>query len=251
MRTVFDINKELRDVINKFNDTSEKNGVSIPILIEYYQLVELTKATCSAIPVMISDIVFALDNYPILDSLANISQTLDTLNSGLVKPKTLTIDSTGKEFYKTLETGNYNSIPNAMKGEITDTDMIPDSFNDKLKIVQSKMKESALQEALDSNSKLLLNSFVTLKNYIASTELINSIKMMREQEKFLLNPEFCARTKSELYFTGTRKYNSEYLLDLICMDLNGEILVGKIKPEYKSLSVSVNKILNKKFDFIN
>jgi hypothetical protein len=71
---------------------------------------------------------------------------------------------------------------------------------------------------------------------------------MQQNEKFLM--ETCGRDKSEFFYIGTKKYNSQYYMNLICMTYTGDILLGKINTDFKSLSISVNKILNKKDSFI-
>lgn len=258
--SVFDINKELKTGINKFTNTVGKNGMCIPIALTYHQLVQVINALVGPIASMKAAIVNALDNNPVIDLMSNISKTLGVLNSGLNKIPKLSIDKStlmGLDIFSKICLDFNDILPNAMKGFISESInsindgfdelldfILPDEFGDALNSVQDFMKSNALGNALDDISKAMLLPLTLYREYIKSSGILDMLKRLQKFEKCMTNPATCGRPKEEFYYPGTKKYNSQYYMDLLCVNLKGEIQLAKIKSNYKTLNASVNKTLN-------
>ena len=61
----------------------------------------------------------------------------------------------------------------------------------------------------------------------------------------MTNPNTCNRPKKEFWYPGTKKYNSQYYLELLAVDLKGEVQLSKLNDNFKRFELRMSKTLKK------
>lgn len=257
MSLELDANAILKKNIDKLTNVVGTQGVCIPIAAAYHSLVEVVGAVASPVAHFKEEIIAAMDNNEVIDNLSKASQAMNVINNGLGQVNL----QISQETIQAMNIFNkvcldYNEIlPNAMKRFLNSgIDFVndaqgmwdfPDEVVDMMEYAQGALKEKALSMGFDEGVKLVLTPLTMYRNYIKSTGVVEMLKRLRKFEKCMMNTQTCNRPKQEFYFPGTRKYNSQYYIDLLCIDLKGEILLTKMSQQLKVFEGNSIKVLKK------
>jgi hypothetical protein len=110
-------------------------------------------------------------------------------------------------------------------------------------------KDNALSDAFDEGIKAVLSPLQMYRDFIKSSGIVDILKRLQKFEKCMTNPQTCNRPKKEFYYPNTKKYNSQYYLDLLCINLKGEVLLGKLNQDFKQFDAKMAKTLKAVNDF--
>lgn len=126
---------------------------------------------------------------------------------------------------------------------------MPDEINDMLNSATDFFKENALSDSLSEAAKLALSPLTSYREFIKSTGIIEMLKRLQKFERCMTDPKNCNRPKSEFYFPGTRKFNSQYYMELFAINLKGEIQIKRITKQVKGIENKATKTLKMLDDF--
>ena len=257
----FDANKELKSGINSLMTTVGTNGLCIPIAVTYKALVKMINAIASPVGMFKEQILAVMNNNAVIDAMKDINSTLEVLNSALPVSVNLTIDKKtlyGLDIFSKVCLDFNDILPNIMKEYIDDgiekindgyeelmDFSFPDEISDLMMDAEEFLKENALSDALDEATQTLLSPLKMYREFIKSTGIVALLKRLQKFEKCMTNPKTCNRPKKEFYFPGTKKYNSQYYIDLFAINLKGEVLLSKMNKNLKSVEGKTLKTMKK------
>ena len=252
----FDANKALKGNINKLMDTAGTQGLCVPLAAAYTLLVKQVNVIAMPVGSFKSQIVGSIDSASTA-AFGNINNALSIVNGAITKIPSLQINGSTLRaldiFSKTCL--NFDDIlPNAMKDLINDvsadvndlfgqTFALPDEVQGMIDDSISFFKDHALGNALDDLSKSILMPLSLYRDFIKSSGIVDLLKRMQKFEKCMTNPQNCNRPKKEFYFPGTKKYNSQYYMELFAINLKGELQMKHIVSDTKSLERKIGKTL--------
>lgn len=252
----FDANKALKKNFEKMMDTAGTNGLCVPLAAAYTMAVKQINVLALPVGMFKAQIVGSVDKAT-TQAFNAINDTLKILNNGVNQIPSLQIDGSTLMvldiFSKTCL--NFNDIlPNAMKDLITDVidntnDLfgqvfeMPSEVQDMIDDSIDFFQEKALSDGLDDLSKQILSPLKAYREYIKSSGIVDLLKRLQKFEKCMTNPQNCNRPKTDFYFPNTKKYNSQYYMDLFAIDLKGELQLKKIVNDTKSLERKIAKTL--------
>jgi hypothetical protein len=258
----FDANKALKSNINKLMDTAATKGLCVPLSAAYVLLVKQVNVIAMPVGMFKAQIVGAIDSAS-TEAFNNINNGLNLIKGAVNMVPSLQIDGSTLQalnIFKKMCLNFDDILPNAMKDMINDlVDDTNDLFGQVFELpaeVQDMIDDSidffyenALSKGLDDLSKEILSPLKVYREFIKSSGIIDLLKRLQKFEKCMTNPQNCGRPKKEFYFPNTKKYNSQYYMDLFAIDLKGELQMKKIVSNTKNLEKKIAKTLIKLDEF--
>lgn len=283
MNKAFDANKVLKSNIDSLMNTVA-NPICTPMMSAYTLIVTQLNAFVGPVDYFKKQIISNVDNMTtsafneISSTLNMLSSNIPNIN---LKIKASTLQDLNI-FKKTCLDFN-DILPNAMKNLITDgineindfassstgtiselfddvgdfigdtTDSIldelpdfeiPEEIQDGFNDCIDFFKDNALTSSLSDVALLALSPLKMYRDFIKSTGIIDLLKRLQKFEKCLTNKENCNMPKKNFYYPGTKKYNSQYYMDLFAINLKGEIQLKKITGQVKGIETKVSKTMN-------
>jgi hypothetical protein len=252
----FDANKALKKNIDKLMDTAGTQGLCVPLAAAYTMLVKQVNVIALPVGNFKARIKDSIDDAT-TEAFNNITNTLAIVNGAVSMAPKLQINGSTLQALNIFSKVclNFDDIlPNAMKDLINETaadanDLFGQVFDLPDEVLESIgdsidfFKEHALGNALDDLSKAIMSPITMYRDFIKSSGIIELLKRMQKFEKCMTNPQNCNRPKSEFYFPGTRKYNSQYYMELFCINLKGEVQMKQIVSNTKNLERKIGKTL--------
>jgi hypothetical protein len=255
----FDINKELQNDMSKFTQTT----LCLPVVASYTAAVKVIDALVGPVALMKQQIIYALDNNDVTKALTEISKTLSIINSNIGVPTLQISASTMAQMniFSRICVDFDDILPNAMKKLMdTATDAIdsfvsdgiddliyamPDEISDMIDDGISDLKDNALSSALSDAANAILAPLTMYRAYIQSCGLTVMLKQLQKFEKCLTNSQGCNRPTKEVCFPGTTKFNSQYYMDLLAINLKGELQIAKLCGQVKGIEMKMSKAIEK------
>lgn len=254
----FDANRQLKNEINKINKAVGTDGLCIPMMLSYKQLVSIINIIIVPVGYYKDTIIHALDHNPVTDGLESANKALDIINHTLPKFN-LQIDSKTIQALNIFNTIclNFNDIlPNYMKGFLNKSiDFInagydglfdmPTIFENTIDDIYEGLVDNALSDGFGDVTKFVLFPIREYRTFIKSSGLVDMIKRLQKFERCMTNPDTCNRPRTDFYFPGTSKYNSQYYLDLLCINLKGEVLLNKLNKNFQFFEKNMIRTINR------
>jgi hypothetical protein len=252
------INKELKTQINSLTSTIAQDVLCIPIAASYISLVKVVNAIAAPVGSMKQEIINTIDNIttPILgaisESLDLVSATIGTLSVPMITSDTIN----ALNIFNRICLDFDDILPNAMKELlsegaelVTASIAIPDGMVNMIEDAESFFKNNALMDMFDDAIKAILLPILLYKEFIKDTGIIELLKRLQKFERCMINPNTCNRPRKEVLFPGTNKYNSQYYMDLFCINLKGEVQLGMIHSQISGIENKMSRILTKLDNF--
>ena len=249
------LKNNLMKVSNRVGDP-----MCIPIAAAYSLLVKQVNMIVTPAAFFKSQIVSAVDGFT-TDVFKEVNGALNLLSSNIPQINLqirLSSLNDANVFKKTCLDFN-DILPNAMKSlidsAITNTadglydlmgDMaldMPDEIVDMVEDTIDLFKSNALSDALSDVAKTLISPIDAYRAFIKSTGVLGMLKKLQKFEKCMSNPKNCNRPKKEFLFPNTKKYNSQYYMDLLAINLKGEIQMKKIVADTKGIERKLSKTM--------
>ena len=260
----FDANKQLKKQVDTLMTAVGTNGLCIPLASSYHQIVQIVNAMVGPVAAMKSQIENALNNNKVMDALGDVSKTLDVINSGLgqIDPSTLKaldifskicldfrdiLPASMQKMLNQYEDFAMDFINDEVSGAFDF--VLPTDIDDMMTSAEDFFKDGALSDGLSDITSAILSPITMYRNFISSCGIIPMIKRLQKFERCMTNPNTCNRPNKEFWFPKTKKYNSQYYLDMLCVNLKGEVLLNKINRDFKTFEGKMNKTLKKMDEF--
>lgn len=260
----FDANKEAKSYVKKVTDMTGKKGICAVTLTEYKLLVDIVGTIVGPVEHFKSDIESAFNSDGVMDALGTVSEILDIAGSGLGKINPQIDENTIKalnvfnssclDFSFLLPQSmvkflskTRDAMLNRVISSVNEYDMfeLPEEITNGFDSVLSSLKEKALSTCFGDSINSILNPLQTYKKFIKTTSLMDKIKKLQKFEKCLTNKQTCDVDKKELYYPGTKMYNSQYFLKALAVNIKGEVQLKRINSSFASLEGKTYKTLSK------
>lgn len=252
----FDANKQLKTQVDRLMDNVGTKGLCVPISASYLQMIKIANVMIVPVATFKNRIIDVLNNNDVLDALHTASDALEIINSNIGRFNLQINRSTiqALNIFDKICLNFKDILPNAMKNfldsvmddinsrEIFD---LPDSISNSIINIEEFLINESMSNGFDTAVKTVLNPIQEYRAFIKSSGILDLIKSLQKFERCLTNPKTCNRPKKEFYFPNTRKYNSQYYLDLLCVNLKGEIILHKLDYNFKSFEGQMFKTLRK------
>lgn len=252
----FDANKSLKTEIKSFTSSASKGGLCAPSITAYKSLVAIVNTIVVPVDIFQKEIKNALEGNDVENCLKSATEIMDIVGNGLGKAN-LQIDKSTIQSLNLFSKVclDFNDIlPNAMKSFL-------DKAMDKIDYEKFLMMPPEMEAMIENVTKMLIsnklskafgeviNSVFTpmemYSNFIKDTEVLTYIKRLQKMERCLTNPETCARPREEFYYPGTKKYNSQYYLELLKINTKGEVQLKKLNSSFASFEGKMGKTIKK------
>jgi len=279
---IYKAKRELQDHLNKISSTVAMNTLCPPIGVIYHTTVNTVNVIAVPAGVMIEQIKRVLNNKNLMNALKEANNALDILNEGMGVLVSIVDGSifNGLSLFSQICPNFSNILSTTLKKFISATSdiiksrsatvvkdirddfdfyytednniepdpqiyQLPDDAVADMKTAATKFKLSALSKSLSENTDTILSPLIAYKKFIKTSGILTYIKILQDMEKCMTDPNTCNRPKKELHFPNTHKYNSEYYLDMLCVDMQGNLKLGQMIPDLLSMENKLNKTLTK------
>lgn len=254
--SIINLNSQLTKQINLLTATSSSPGqdaVNLSITASYISNLNIISAISAPIASYKTQISNALSNVTtsVLDTISNAIDILST-NINIPNLPNITDDTVNviNEYNKSCI--NFDIIlSNAMKSLTSNNQSIPNTVANTVENSITFLKNNSLKQVFDTLGITFIIPIQTYIEFLLDMDIANKIYILQNFEKCLMNPDAVNRPRQELFYPGTTQYNSQYFLELFCINTLGKIQYGQINPIISNIEKKLDLVIIKIYDFLN